>query len=157
MHLHDSVAAEPQPGVNPSEQDCDHRADGSAVDKHAHRTFQARSFPAHHEQFGGRSHEKQGDREMDRCRMQLLHYGHESGLAHIRMATGLVMASARFVVRAGRLASIGSLAHLRHGRLVVRIAIGGSRRGARLFAVLFVAMSLNGSDEEQACGEQRQK
>src|SRR3546814_1865955 len=78
-------------------------------------------------QFGGRSHEKQGDREMDRCRMQLLQYGHDAGFALIRMATGLVMTSARFIVRAGRLASIRSLAHLRHGRLVVRIAIGGSR------------------------------
>src|SRR3546814_13129965 len=58
-----------------------------AVDKHAHRTFQARSFPAHHEHFGGRSHEKQGDREMDRCRMQLLQSGHDAGFALIRMAT----------------------------------------------------------------------
>ena len=137
-----------------SVNDC---ADCSAVDEYAHRTFQARSFPAHHEQFGGRSHEKQGDREVDRCRMQLFQYGHDAGFALIRMATGLVMGCARFIVRAGGLASIRSLAHLRHGRLVVHIAIGGSRRGARLFAVLFVAMSLNGSDEEQACGEQRQK
>jgi hypothetical protein len=32
----------------------------------------------------------------------------------------------------------------------MRIAIRGGRRGARLFAMLFVAMSLNWSDDEQA-------
>ncbi len=60
-------------------------------------------------------------------------------------------------MRAGGLARACGLAHLCHGRLVMRIAICGSRSGARLFAVFFVAMSLDGSDEEQACGEQRQK
>ncbi|GAA3785460.1 hypothetical protein GCM10022600_01000 [Qipengyuania pelagi] len=89
--------------------------------------------------------------------MQLLQYGHDAGFALIRMANGLVMTSARFIVRARGFASIRSLTHLRHGRLVVRIAIGGSRRGARLFAMFFVAMSMNGSDEEQACDEQRQE
>lgn len=99
MDLHDGIAAEPKAGVDPSEQDCDDCADCSAVDEYAHRALKPCIFPAHDEQLGGSSHEKQGDREVDGRRMQFFQGGDDAGIALISMATSLVMASTCFVVR----------------------------------------------------------
>jgi hypothetical protein len=134
--------------VNPPEQNRYDRAGSSTIDEYTHRSLETGAFPAHDEQFGRRSHEEQGDREVNGRRVQLLQNGNDAGFALVRM-------TARFVVPARSLATGSSLAHYRHRGRIVRLAIRS--RSTRRFTVLFIAMGLNRPSEEQACGEERQK